>query len=244
MSWALLMLGAAAGGFVNGMAGFGTAMFALGFWLQFLPPVQAVAISVVVSVVTGLQGILLVRRTIQNDYHRIAMFVLPALPGIPIGTAILSFIEPRFLKLVVAGLMLLYGGFFVIRRRLPQVDRSMPLADVTVGFFGGVLGGAASLSGALPTMWCAMRAWTKSETRAVIQTFNIAVLGMTAAVLAVHGIYTADVLVLLLIALPVAIVSAQAGIATFKRLRDDQFRRIIVSLMFVSGLILVLREII
>ncbi len=244
MNWLLLVLGAAAGGFVNGLAGFGTALFALGFWLQFLPPVKAVAMVVVVATVSGLQGVLLVRRTIREHFRRLAFFLLPALPGIPIGAAALSFIEPRILKLVVAGFMMLYGGFFFLRRGLPRIDRPMPFGDVAIGFFGGVLGGAASLSGALPTMWCALRAWPKSETRAVLQPFNVTVLGLAAVVFAVRGVYTTEVLVLLAVAVPVSVLSAQAGIAAFKRLRDDQFRWLLVGLMFASGLTLVLREMI
>ena len=42
----------------------------------------------------------------------------------------------------------------------------------------------ASLSGVLPTMWCAMRGWAKDEKRAVLQIFNITILGVTAASLA------------------------------------------------------------
>ncbi len=229
---------------MNGLAGFGTAMFALGFWLQFLSPIEAVAIVAVVSTVSGLQGVLLVRRAIREHFRRLARFLLPALPGIPIGAAALSFIEPRFLKLVVASFMLLYGGFFILRRNLPRYDRPMPFCDATVGFLGGVLGGATSLSGALPTMWCAIRAWSKSETRAVLQPFNVTVLGLTAMVFAARGIYTSEVLTLLAVALPVAILSAQAGIVVFKRLRDDQFRWLLVGLMFVSGLTLALRELI
>src|SRR5699024_8893634 len=33
-----VIAGAAAGGFVNGLAGFGTSLFALGWWLQVMPP--------------------------------------------------------------------------------------------------------------------------------------------------------------------------------------------------------------
>ena len=40
----LLLVGAAAGGFINGLAGFGTALFTLGFWLQILPAVEAVCL--------------------------------------------------------------------------------------------------------------------------------------------------------------------------------------------------------
>ena len=244
MSWLLLILGAAAGGFVNGLAGFGTALFALGFWLQFLPPVEAVAMVAVVSSVSGLQGILIVRRAVQDNFRRLALFLLPALPGIPVGAAALSFIEPRFLKLMVAAFMLLYGSFFILRRSLPRIDRTMPLADASIGFIGGVLGGAAALSGALPTMWCALHAWPKTETRAVLQPFNVTVLGLAAVVFATRGIYTAEVLTLLVVALPVAMLSAQLGIATFRKLRDDQFRWLLVGLMFISGLALTLRELI
>jgi uncharacterized membrane protein YfcA len=42
--------------------------------------------------------------------------------------------------------------------------------------------------------------------------------------------------------MPVTMVFAQIGITIFKRLNDDQFRRLIIALMFVSGLILMLRE--
>jgi len=240
MSWFLLVLGAAAGGFVNGLAGFGTALFALGFWLQFLPPAQAVAIAVMVSTVTGLQGVLIVRRDIRENSRRLAIFVCPALPGVLVGAAALSFVEPGFLKFLVAAFMLLYGGFFILRRNLPRIDRSTPLIDAIVGFLGGILGGAASLSGVLPTMWCAMRAWPKSETRAVLQPFNVIVLGVTAAVFFITGAYDAEVLTLLAVALPVAVISAQAGIAAFRRLGDDGFRRLLIGLMFFSGVALVL----
>ena len=37
-AFALLLLGALAGGFVSGLAGFGTALMALGIWLYVLPP--------------------------------------------------------------------------------------------------------------------------------------------------------------------------------------------------------------
>ncbi len=244
MNWFLLVLGAAIGGFVNGLAGFGTALFALGFWLQFLPPAQAVAIAVVVSAVTGLQGLLIVRRDIQENFRRLAIFVCPALPGILVGTAALSFVEAGFLEFLVAVFMLLYGGFFILRRNLPRIDRPTPLIDAVVGFLGGMLGGAASLSGILPTMWCAMRVWPKSETRAVLQPFNVIVLGLTSAVFLITGAYDTEVVTLLVVALPVAVLSAQVGIVAFRWLDDDEFRQLLVCLMFCSGLALALRSLI
>lgn len=238
----LLVIGAAAGGFINGMAGFGTSLFALGFWLQIMPPLQAVSLVVVISVITGLQGVWLVRHAIWREPKRLARFFLPAIVGIPIGVATLSILDPQTIKLLIAGFMLLYGGFFTLRRSLPKLTRPTPKIDSLVGFFGGVLGGAASLSGAFPTMWCALRPWTKSETRAVLQPFNVGVLALTMMVFAVQGVYSWQSLKLIGMTLPVAILFAQIGISIFKRLTDAQFRHMLITMMFISGVALTLRE--
>ena len=240
---AVLLGGAFAGGVINGLAGFGTALFALGFWLQVLPAAQAVAMVVVMSVVSGLQGLWIVRGEIRRNPGRLARFLLPALLGIPLGVALLSVVSATLLKIVIAGFMLLYGGFFLLRRSLPRFERSTPVLDSLVGFAGGVLGGAASLSGALPTMWCAMRPWPKGETRAVLQPFNVVVLALTAVLFLVNGLYTSDTLVLMAIALPITMIGAQLGLSVFRRLGDEQFRVLLIGLMFASGAILGLREI-
>lgn len=238
----LLGLGALLGGFINGLAGFGTALFALGFWLQIMPPVQAVSMVVVVSAITGLQGIWLVRHSITAQPRRLARFVIPAVIGIPIGVAALTVLDAGTLKITIAMFLILYGGFFTLRSNLPKIGHPTPVIDGVVGFLGGVMGGAASLSGAFPTMWCAMRPWSKSETRAVLQPYNVIVLGLTMVMFAFKGLYTWDAFRLILIALPVTMLSAQVGIAVFKRLTDDQFRRLIIAMMFLSGVILLLRE--
>ena len=40
-TYAILLAGALAGGFVSGLAGFGTALMALGIWLYIVPPAVA-----------------------------------------------------------------------------------------------------------------------------------------------------------------------------------------------------------
>ena len=239
----ILLLGAATGGFVNGLAGFGTALIALGFWLQIMPPQQAVPLVVVMSVISGLQGLWLVRHSVGAQPKRLARFFLPGIIGVPLGVAALAIIDPKLLKIAIAGLMLLYGGFFTLRRSLPKLEYPTPFMDSFVGFLGGVLGGAASLSGALPTMWCALRPWSKSETRAVLQPYNVGLLALTMAVFALQGAYTGQALKLIAITLPVTILCAQIGISIFKRLSDDQFRQLLITMMLISGLALTVKEV-
>lgn len=238
----LLAAGAAAGGFINGLAGFGTALFALGFWLQIMTPVEAVAIAVVMSVLSGLQGVWIVRHSMLENPRRLARFLLPAIFGIPLGVALLTVLDARSLKIFIGAFLLLYGGFFTLRRSLPKFERPAPVIEGVIGFFGGILGGAASLSGSLPTMYLSMRPWTKSETRAVLQPFNVTVLALTTGAFALQGAYDAQALLRIMVALPVTMVFAQVGIMVFKRLSDGQFRRLLIAMMFLSGLVLLARE--
>lgn len=238
----MVLAGGLAGGFVNGLAGFGTALFALGFFLNVMTPVQAVAITVILSVTSGLQGLWIVRGEVRQNQRRLFRFLIPGLVGIPVGVLSLVWIDAQSLKLVIAVFLLIYGGFFTLRRSLPKFDTPTPIVDMGVGLLSGVLGGAASLSGALPTMWCSMRPWPKSETRAVLQPFNVVVLTLTACMLLLRGAYTAQTLGYLLVALPATLIAAQIGIAIFKRLPDDLFRRLLIGLCLVSGIVLLLRE--
>jgi uncharacterized membrane protein YfcA len=237
-----LAAGSAAGGFINGLAGFGTALFALGFWLQILSPSEAVSMVVIMSVVSGLQGVALVRQSIREHPLRLSRFVVPGIIGIPVGTGLLAIVSPLAIKLTVAVFLLAYGGFILMRGGLPKAPRQIPLMDCVVGFIGGILGGAASLSGVVPTMWCALQPWTKSEQRAVLQPFNVLILAIAGGVFAASGYYSSRSVPLILIALPITLVFAQVGIWAFKRMTDDQFRRLLVSLMFVSGLVIVAKE--
>lgn len=238
----ILIAGALAGGFVNGLAGFGTSLFALGWWLQIMPPQQAVALVLTLSVFSGLQGAWVVRKAIEP--RRLAVFLVPALFGIPIGLQILQLIDVELLKLVVAGFLLTYGAFFIARRNLPSMTREIPVIDALIGFAGGILGAIAGLSGALPTMWLALRDWPRQQTRAVLQPYNIVVLAIASILLAFGGAFDRQTLITLAIAFPATMLAAQAGLWVFGRLTDAQFRWLLVALMIVSGMALLIRTII
>ncbi|ABG32436.1 sulfite exporter TauE/SafE family protein [Roseobacter denitrificans] len=238
-----IVLGAAAGGFINGLAAFGTALFALGFFLSVMTPVQAVTLTVTLSIFSGLQGLWVVRHAMLDNTARLARFIIPGCLGVPLGVWSLHLIDVSLLKLVIAFFLILYGGYFTWRSNLPKIRAKTPVIDATVGFSGGVLGGAASLSGALPTMWCSIRGWPKMETRAVLQPYNMVILTCAAVMLGLRGAYTSQTLGFLALAIPVSILAAQTGMMVFRRISDVFFRKLLISLTLVSGCALLIREI-
>lgn len=236
----LLAAGAVAGGFVNGLAGFGTALFTLGFWLQIMSPPEAVAMVLFMSVTSGIQSMIVVWHGIR--WRRLMIFLVPALLAIPIGLQLLDQIDAGTLKKIIAAFLIVFGGYFAIRKQLPNFTRPTPILDAMIGFVSGILGAIAGLSGALPTMWVSLRPWPKAEQRAVLQPFNIIILGVAGALLALDGAYSKPVLSNLLVAVPIAMLSARLGLAVFRRLDDHQFRRLLIVLMLMAGLALMTRE--
>lgn len=231
-----VVAGALAGGFINGLAGTGTALFALGFFLVALEPISAVAVVSLMSVLTGLQGLWEVREALGRNVPRLLRFIVPGLAGVPVGILLLSHIDAETLKLIIAALLVVYGGFFSFRRNLPRFERRTPVLDSGVGLIGGILGGMAALSGALVVIWCSMRPWPKAETRAVLQPFNVSVLLTTTTMLWWRGAYTSTTLTAFLIALPMSLLAAQAGLLVFRRISDTTFRRLLIGLSLLLGL--------
>ena len=230
------------GGFVNGLAGFGTALFSLGWLLQVMPPREAVAIALVCSLVTGVPGVWQVRGSI--DVRRLALFLLPAFAGIPLGIAALNWINGMVLSLFVGGMLLIYGGYFAFRRNLPAIEGQWRFIEGGIGFAGGVLGAMAGLSGALPSMWLAMRPWPKAVQRAILQPYNMVVLTLATMMLALDGGFTPPVLANLALTLPASLVGAIAGLALFRRLSDLLYRRLLIVLILASGLSLLVRTLV
>ena len=124
----LIAAGALAGGFANGLAGFGTGLFALGWWLAAMPPIDAVVTVVIMSLIGGLQGLYAVRNAIElGDQVR---FLVPASIGIVIGYLCLELINIILLKLLVAGLLIMFGGFFAFRKKLPNLKKRYPSVPI------------------------------------------------------------------------------------------------------------------
>ncbi|MFK7893967.1 MAG: sulfite exporter TauE/SafE family protein [Granulosicoccus sp.] len=238
-----MALGGIAGGFVNGFAGTGTALFAIGFFLVVAEPKTAVAVVALLAVLSGLQGVWVVRREIIEYKVRLLLFLLPGVVGVPIGIMLLDDLNPAALRILVAALLITYGAYFGLRNALPAIERKMPLVDGSVGLLGGILGGLASLSGALPTIWLSMRPWPKEQTRAVLQPYNMTILSFTVCMLALGGAYNSITFKGLAVALPTGILAAQLGVSVFKKVSDIQFRRVLILLCLGLGIAMLAREI-
>ena len=233
----LLLLGALAGGFVSGLAGFGTALMALGIWLYVVPPSIAVPLVLICSVVAQSSTLPTFWRSF--DFKLVWPFLIGGLAGVPLGTLMIAHADPQVFKLSVGVLLLIFPAALYFSRGPMALRFGGRTADALVGFAGGILGGLAGLSGALPTLWASVRGWGKDERRGIFQTFNWTVLSASLCLQAATGLIRIEVLRLALVVLPATIFGAWAGARTYHALSDRNFRDVVLGLLFLSGVALV-----
>lgn len=233
----VLFLGAFAGGFVSGLAGFGTGLIALGIWLHVLPPSITVSLVLICSIVAQTSTLPAIWRHI--DFKLVWPFLAGGLAGVPLGTLLVAHADPQAFKLGVGLLLLVFPAALYFNRKPIALSIGGRAADAAIGFAGGILGGLAGLSGPLPTLWASVRGWGKDERRGVFQTFNWTVLSAALCLQAGTGFITREVVWLALLALPGTILGAWLGTRAYRVLSDQNFRDVVLGLLFLSGVGLV-----
>ncbi len=237
----ILLFGALAGGFVSGLAGFGTALIAIGIWLYVLPPPIAATLVIICSVASQSWTMPSIWRAI--DFKLIWPFLVGGLIGAPLGTLLVAQVDPGAFKLGVGVLLIVFPTALFLNRRPMAFTFGGRYADGVIGLAGGIMGGLSGLSGPLPTLWASVRGWGKDERRGVFQTFNWTVL---VAALVTHvgaGLISQPVIGLALLALPGTLIGAWLGARAYHRLSDHHFHRVVLGLLFASGVSLVVSQI-
>jgi hypothetical protein len=232
----LILAGALAGGFVNGLTGFGTGLTAVPIWLLAVSPAIAAQLAAAGGVAGQLQTLPAIWHSIR--WRDVAPYIVAGLVGVPIGVALLPSVSLRAFKLGVGAVLVAYCSFLLFDRGRLKITGGGAAANVAVGFVSGILGGLAGLSGALPTVWAGLRGFDKEAKRALFQTFNFSILAAMLIGTAISGVMTRDFLFAFAVALPGTIVGARLGHWVYARLDNRRFDAVVLSLLLCSGLML------
>jgi uncharacterized membrane protein YfcA len=234
---AIVVAGALAAGFVNGLSGTGYSLVALGFWLQAMSPVTAAPLTALCGVAGHVQSLPRIWSGVR--WPRLWPMLAAGIIGVPIGTILLEHVRPDPLKIGVGIFLILYSAWIGLVRRPPIITSGGRAADAAVGFTGGVMGGMASLSGPAPAIWAQLRGYGKDEQRGVNQPYNMSVLLLALVSAAVAGFLDRTFFIWAAICVPTTLIGARIGLTLYGRVNDAQFRRIILGLLGVSGVTLI-----
>ena len=237
LAYVLIFLGALAGGFVSGLAGFGTALMALGIWLYVLPPSLAVPLVMISSVVAQTTTLPSMWRSF--DFSLIWPFIIGGLAGVPVGTLLVAHANPMVFKLGFGIFLLVFPLVLYLQRGPMAFSFGGKPADTAIGFLGGILGGLAGLSGPIPILWASVRGWNKTERRGIFQIFNWTILLTALCLQIATGLVKQDVIWLAMVSFPGTVLGAWLGTKVYHALSDRNFRDVVLGLLVLSGITLI-----
>lgn len=233
---AVVIVGAACAGFIQGLTGFGFGLVALSFWAWAVDPQLAAVLSVFGALLGQVAAAITVRRGF--DWRLVLPFVVGGLMGIPLGVSILPRLDPLLFKAVLGLLLVIWCPAMLMVRRLPRITAGGRAADGAVGLIGGAMAGIGGFSGVIPTLWCTLRGFQKDTQRAVIQNFNLAMLMVTMATYTATGVVTRSMLPMFAVVAPAMLIPSLIGARVYIGISETLFRRLVLGLLTASGIAL------
>jgi len=237
----IVAVGAAVAGFVQGLSGFAFGLVAMGIWAWSLDPLLAGPLVVFGSLVGQLLATTSMWR-VMNPYRALP-FVLGGILGVPLGVALLRYIDPTQFKAAVGVLLVVWCPIMLFGRSLPRIHGGGRWADAGVGWIGGIMGGLGGLTGPAPILWGALRGWDRHMQRSVLQLFNICMHSLTMTIYALSGTIPKAALPLFGVMVPAMLLPTIAGYRLYHRVSDVTFRRVVLGLLTVSGAVLIVTSI-
>lgn len=234
----LFLIATFAGAVVAGLSGFAFGLVAASLWLYILTPLQSATLIVAFGLIVQGYSVWKLRRAV--DWRKLWPFVLGAAFGVPAGVALLTWSDPRNVRIAVGIFLVMYSLYAFFRPALKPVTSGGSAADAAVGFVNGILAGLTGLAGILVTIWTGLRGWSKEVQRAVFQPVAVAIFLMSAFWLGAKGTVTAETAKLFVLGLPCLIAGTWLGLKLFGRINEATFRKVVLALLLVSGVALVI----
>ena len=212
---------------VNGALGYGFSSITVPIALLFLSNRALNPALVLIEVVLNAYVLWNNRDAFSSVWRRVMPVVVGLLPGVIVGTAIVSQVNPAWLRLitfsVLLPLILIQAAGF---RRPIKSERSAGLA------FGGALGvlySVTTISGPPLAIMLNNQGLAKRDFRAALGVVRLAESSMTAVAYAYAGLFTATSIGLIPWIVPSILIGVPIGAFVIRRVDAETFRRVCMS---------------
>jgi uncharacterized membrane protein YfcA len=233
----IFLLATFAGAVVAGLSGFAFGLVAASIWLFVLSPLQSATLIIAFGLIVQGYSVWKLRHVL--DWKKLWPFIAGAAIGVPVGVTLLTWANPAHVRAGVGVLLVFYSLYAFFRPALKPVTAGGAAADAGIGFLNGVLGGMTGLAGILVTIWSGLRGWPKDQQRTVFQPVAVAIFLMSALWLGAKGAIAPDTIKLFAIGLPFLIAGTWLGLKLYGRLDEASFRKVVLVLLFISGVALI-----
>ncbi len=234
----LVVLAVFLGALTRATFGFGEALVAMPL-LALLPiglPTAA-ALMGIVSLTLAVAGV--VGSTHDVDRGALLRLCIGAVPGVPLGVALLLLVPARLVGLVLGCALVGYGWYALTSHGRGRVSAAWAWP---VGVVSGGLGAAYGFHGVPVVVFGTRRGWSPAMFRATMHMFFLVSGVLVVAGQGLGGFWTERLGLLVLVSLPAVAVAAVAGRVLHGRMTAERFLRSVYLLVAALGLVLVARS--
>lgn len=204
---------------VRSTLGFGEALVAVPLLAFAIPVEVAVPLATLVSITVA-------AAVLVQDWRHVHIagawrLVIATFVGIPLGLLVLVTTEERVVKAGLGAVILAFAA-----TRLMGLGRAELKDDRRAWLFGlaaGVLGGAYGMNGPPLVVYGTLRRWSPAHFRATLQGYFLFASFAGVLGFAMAGLWTREVTVDYLVALPGALVAVALGRAIHRRIDPSRF---------------------
>ena len=212
---------------VNGALGYGFSSITVPVALLFLTNRVLNPALVLIEVALNAYVLFVNRAAMSAVWRRVMPIIVGLLPGVMVGTLIVSTVSPEWLKfgtfIVLLPLILLQAA------GLRHPIRSERAVGLVFGSGVGVLYAVTTISGPPLAIMLNNQGLAKQEFRAALGMVRLAESSMTAVAYLYVGLFSAPSLALIPLILPSILVGVPIGTWLIRRIRHETFRRVCMS---------------
>ena len=212
---------------VNGALGYGFSSITVPIALLFLTNRVLNPALVPIEVALNAYVLWVNREALPAVWRRVFPIVVGLMPGVAVGTALVSELNPGWLKfgtfLALLPLILFQAAGY---RRPIKSERSVGFA---FGGGVGVLYAVTTISGPPLAVMLSNQGLTKRDFRAALGFIRLAESAFTAVAYTYAGLYSMESMGLIPFILPSIVIGVPIGAAVIQRIRPETFRRVCMS---------------
>ncbi len=219
----------ALGALIKGMTGLGLPLIAVPAIATFASVEEAVVLMIIPTFGSNL-WLVGTHRRFASLLSAHVPFLLAGLAGGIIGTFLLTAIDDRWLKLTLAVWLAVYLVQFVFGNFLRSLFQAKGATAAAVGFTAGTIQGATGISAHIVAPYFHGRKLAPDAYAFLIACAFMTFSGAQLATAASTQLFTADRLVIGMIALVPTLVFTQAGIGLAGKVSDAAFQKILIAI--------------
>ena len=236
MELLLPAIGILLGFFIQSVAGFAAALFAIPLMLYVFDLQDSIAIIAVFLFLFSIIELYNNRKSIDKKIF--SEIIVWSIIGLVIGIFLLKYGDSTLLKKILGFLMLFYAFYSLIeQRKMYSLDKY----GFAFGLVGGIFSGLYASGGSVYATYLNNKLKKSINIRATL----IGILAVTnflrIPLLTYNEILTLDILIKSLYLLPFFLVALFLGHIAFAKMNDKIFRNIVLVLLLLSGLSLILK---